>query len=93
MRDFRRHESREDRVLEDVDAMITSIGGTPLPRRGESIPNRSFALYLILSVVTLGIFGIYWTYALIRDPNVHFREQARMEDELLSRLEQVSRGL
>ncbi|MEM2493100.1 MAG: DUF4234 domain-containing protein [Nitrososphaerota archaeon] len=90
MRDFRRHEQREDRVLEDLSAVISSIGGMPLPGRGESVPKRSFALYLALSLVTLGIFGIYWTYALIRDPNVHFREQARLEDELLRRLEQLA---
>ncbi|MEM0450049.1 MAG: DUF4234 domain-containing protein [Nitrososphaerota archaeon] len=62
-------------------------------KRVESIPNRSFVLYLILSMVTLGIFGIYRTYALIRDPNIHFREQAKFEDELLGRLEQVAQGL
>ncbi|MEM2693903.1 MAG: DUF4234 domain-containing protein [Nitrososphaerota archaeon] len=92
-RDFKRHELREDRMLEDVNYVITSLGGMPLPKRVESIPNRSFVLYLILSIVTLGIFGIYWTYTLIRDPNVHFREQAKIEDELLGKLEQVSRGL
>lgn len=90
MKDFKRHESREDRMLEDVNYVITSLGGMPLPKRVESIPNRSFVLYLILSIVTLGVFGIYWTYALIRDPNVHFREQAKIEDELLGRLERMT---
>ncbi len=43
-------------------------------------------MYLILTIVT-GIFGIYWSYTLIKDPKTHFREQSRIETELLSRLE------
>ncbi|MEM2042175.1 MAG: DUF4234 domain-containing protein [Nitrososphaerota archaeon] len=52
---------REDRILEDLGAVISWIGGTPLSKRVESIARRSFALYLVLSIVTLGIFGTYWT--------------------------------
>lgn len=60
-RSSERHEVREDRILEDLGAVISWIGGTPLSKRVESIARRSFALYLVLSIVTLGIFGTYWT--------------------------------
>jgi len=89
-KDFRRHEMREDRILEALDAAITSMGAMPLPRRSVSIPERSFALYLILSIVTLGLFGLYWTYTLIKDPNFHFREQATIEEEIVRRFGQLS---
>jgi hypothetical protein len=87
MKDFPKHERREDRILEDVNAALTSMGAMPLPKREEAIPNRSFALYFVLSLVTVGIFAIYWLYTLIRDPNIHFREQARIEDDLIRRIE------
>ena len=93
MRDFRKHETREDRMLEDMGAVMYKIGAILPYRREEKIPSRSFTLYLLLSIITLGLFEIYWVYALIRDPNVHFREQGRIEDELLSRMEQVAQGL
>ena len=44
---------------------------------------RSFAVYIILSVVTLGFFWVYWVYVLLNDPNNHFRQQASIEDTLM----------
>lgn len=86
MRDFHRHERKEDGLLEDVNYVLAALDQPEIPRRTEPIPKRSFVVYLILTIVT-GIFGIYWIYTLIKDPNTHFREQSRIETELLSRLE------
>lgn len=33
------------------------------------VPERSIVLYIILSIVTCGIFGIYWFYCLVTDLN------------------------
>lgn len=90
MRDFHRHERREEGLIEDVSHVLSTLGQMELPRRVEPIPRRSFALYLILTIITLGIFGIYWIYTLIKDPNTHFHEQAKLEAELLSRLEALA---
>ena len=90
MKDFHRHERKEDGLLEDVNYVLAALDQPEIPRRTEPIPKRSFAVYLILTIVTLGIFGIYWIYTLIKDPNTHFREQARIEEELLSRLEALA---
>ncbi len=90
MRDFHRHERREDGLIEDISHILVDLGQMELPRRVESVPRRSFALYFILSILTLGVFGIYWIYRLIEDPNTHFREQRKMEAELLSRLEALA---
>lgn len=35
----------------------------------EPIKKRSIALYIILSIVTCGLFGIYWEYCLVNDTN------------------------
>lgn len=51
-----------------------------------SLPKRSFGLYLFLAFFTLGIFMLYWLYALAKDPNDHFKSQWEFEDSLLRAL-------
>jgi hypothetical protein len=61
--------------------------GFPSPatsRYGYSqLPEREFAMYLLVTLF-FSPFVYYWWYALIKDPNEHFRAQWRFEDELLA---------
>ncbi|MEM2912396.1 MAG: DUF4234 domain-containing protein [Candidatus Bathyarchaeia archaeon] len=86
-KDFYKHERREDYAIADIYAILNALGiSATAPRRIEissPIPERSFALYLILTIVTLGIFGIYWYYCLIEDPNRHFKYHIQLEDQLV----------
>jgi ABC-type multidrug transport system fused ATPase/permease subunit len=91
MKDFYKHERREDHFWENVDKALNTCGiREPLPRRTKILPDRSFALYLMLSIVTLGMFSIYWDYVLINDPNEHFKYHILAEDHLLHQLESVA---
>ena len=90
MKDFYKHEKREDGFWEDIGKLLDKCGiKFSAPRRSESIPDRSFVLYLILSIITVGIFGIYWLYVLLKDPNTHFKYHMQVEDQLLSTLESM----
>jgi len=90
MKDFYKHEKREDGFWEDIGKLLDKCGVKfSAPRRSESIPDRSFVLYLILSIITVGIFGIYWLYVLLKDPNTHFKYHMQVEDQLLSTLESM----
>jgi uncharacterized protein DUF4234 len=44
---------------------------------------RSYPLYLILSIVTLGIWAIVWDYKIHTDPENLFREYHSIEDTVL----------
>jgi hypothetical protein len=91
MRDFYKHERREDGFWEDISKVLDKCGiKFSVPRRMEPLPDRSFALYLILTILTMGLFGIYWLYVLLKDPNLHFRYHMQVEDQLLSALETVA---
>jgi hypothetical protein len=88
MKDFYKHERREDGFWEDVGRILDKTGiKFSAPRRTEPLPERSFALYLILTIITFGFFGVYWLYVLLKDPNQHFVYHRQMEDQLLSSLE------
>jgi len=91
MRDFYQHERREDGFWEDISKVLEKCGVKfSVPRRMEVLPKRSFVLYLILTIITAGLFGIYWIYVLLKDPNQHFKYHIQIEDQLLSTLESVA---
>ncbi|MDG6939042.1 MAG: DUF4234 domain-containing protein [Nitrososphaerota archaeon] len=82
-RDFYRHERIEDGMLADAAKALSLVGAELTFHRARPLPSRSFALYLVLTLVTLGLFGIYWVYTLIQDPNEHFVAQAQFEDSVM----------
>jgi hypothetical protein len=88
MKDFHKHERREDALWAEARKILDKAGiKLEIPARTDPLFERSFALYLILTIITLGLFGIYWIYALLRDPNTHFSYHAKIEDPVVSILE------
>jgi len=51
-----------------------------------NIPERNFAVYLIASIFTCGIFSFYWLYVLVDDGNRHVESQVQWEDFIYSAL-------
>jgi len=91
MKDFYSHERREDGLWDDLSRTLNKLGANfSAPRRIEAMPNRSFALYLILTIITMGLFGVYWIYVLLKDPNEHFKYHVQIENQLLNALESAS---
>ena len=87
MRDFYRHERREDQFIRDLLGAFAASGlNVSLPYRNPPLPERSLALYLVLSIVTVGFFWVYWVYVLLNDPNNHFRQQMLIEDTIMAQL-------
>lgn len=62
-------------ILKKKEIAFTAIPTHPLQR-------RSYGLYIFLSIITLGIFAIYWAYVIFRDPNQHFDSHDLWESEL-----------
>lgn len=86
-KDFRKHEVREARLLELTSNVLRKYGVTMPMKFEKEFPNRSTGLYIVLSIVTLGIFMLYWVYTLAKDPNEHFKQHSLIESRLLSALE------
>ena len=87
MKDFFKHERREDLFINDMLRTFNALG-VPInfPYRNPPIPDRSFALYFVLTLITGSIFGVYWVYVLVTDPNNHFRQQMLIEDTIMAQL-------
>ncbi len=84
-KDFYRHEVRENNYLSALSEILSDFYYV----RYNNIPDRSTILYFVLSLVTFGIFGLYWVYTLTKDPNNHFLEHKRWEDFLLNTLKRI----
>lgn len=83
--DFRKHEREEGEFVNIVNNLMNKLGVTQKPILYNGvIEERNFWLYLILTLITCGIFGIYWYYTIIDDGNRHFDEHWRFEDQFLS---------
>lgn len=91
-RDIYKHYKNQSRFVNGLASGMNSLGISnvaTLPITVESqyeVPDRSFALYLVLTILTIGIFGIYWSYVIFKDYNEHFKTQWRLEDEILQNL-------
>ncbi|MBO8181663.1 MAG: DUF4234 domain-containing protein [Archaeoglobus sp.] len=90
-KDFWRHERREDHFLDVVSSIL--VDENHFFYDSACVPNRNTVLYVVLSIVTLGFFGLYWVYTLTKDPNEHFKRHVRWETQLLQALRSLEEGL
>jgi len=81
--DFYKHERWEDGTLSDMERALSALGVQFIFHRNNPIPHRSYVLYIILTIITLGIFGLYFEYTLITDPNNHFANHIVYEPSII----------
>ncbi len=82
--DFKKHEVGEDLVTQDLDRTLKAMGseGMPLKARRSSLAHRNTLAILVASILTLGLFELYWLYLAIKDPLPHFEYHQLFEDRL-----------
>jgi hypothetical protein len=83
-RDPYNHDRRQQSFIQQTQSAMSKLGKVVVNPSWKSLPSRSFILYFILSLVTLGLFEFYWYYVLIKDFNEHFRAQWQFEDSMAS---------
>jgi len=89
MKVFYEHEINENRCIEDLRVLLNQYNLSYTYERTYSLPRRNRLLYIILTIITFGLFVFYWNYILMKDPNTHFNEHNELESQLISLLEQI----
>lgn len=79
-----KHDSRQQAFMQQVQSALSKLGKTAVNPSWKVLPSRSYFLYLVLSIITFGLFEFYWNYALIVDLNNHFKAQWQLEDSILA---------
>ncbi|HVP38129.1 MAG TPA: DUF4234 domain-containing protein [Candidatus Saccharimonadales bacterium] len=82
--DYRRQEQTEVEFAQHMGEALRLLG---LPCGQAPFQpctrDRSYALYLILTLLTCGLFGFYWFYRVNEEENCHMDAHAAWETELL----------
>lgn len=80
--DYYYHEQGELSFFKRIAGILKNKGISFDPNISHPLPRRRYGLYIFLSIITLGIFGLYWAYILFRDPNQHFDTHEGWENQL-----------
>jgi hypothetical protein len=86
--DFAKHEEYERQFFYEVRKTLWSRQIDFEPPQ-ITIEPRNKLVYSIVSLITFGLFTIYWLYVVTADPNKHFYEHRRFEPSLIEALEQL----
>ncbi|OKY78720.1 MAG: putative membrane protein [Candidatus Methanohalarchaeum thermophilum] len=91
-KDFLKHARREETIIEkfnvalnklEIDEQIENF------QRDYNYPDRNTIIYLVLTLVTAGLFGLYWIYTLTMDPNNHFEQHQKIETNMIETLKNI----
>lgn len=87
--DLYKHFKRQNEIIVEYISAIEKLGVDTsslmnLAKTQYPVPKKEFVLYIALSIITFGIFAIYWLYTIFRDWNNHFQSQWTAEDQILA---------
>ncbi len=90
-KDFVRHSERESILIRELIGALRERDPSLALSAEEfrTVGDRSTLLYVILMIVTLGLFNVYWVYVLTKDPNEHFESHANVESKLIASFERI----
>ena len=87
MDDFSRHDQLEAQYFTLMSGALTKLGlSSQASQAAPSMPEREFVTFLLLSIVTCGIYAFYWIYVMVMDGNTHVEAQVQWEDYIYSAL-------
>lgn len=87
MDDFARHDQLEAQFFTLASSALAKLGlASQASQASPVIPERNFVTFLLLSIVTCGIYGFYWLYVLVKDGNDQFAAQVQWEDFIYTAL-------
>lgn len=84
--DLSKHDARQASLEEGLTGAFTEAGITSPSLENTKPRKRDPMLFLLLTIITGGLFWIYWFYTLLGDFNGHFANQALFEDRILGAL-------
>jgi hypothetical protein len=86
------HLRTEQPLLEDLDRTVKGLGSPGLSLSAQRQTPRNAGLFAIVSILTLGVFTLFWTFLLVQDQEDHFSYHAAFEKSLLQSLPNTGAG-
>jgi hypothetical protein len=83
--DLVKHDQAEVGIEQELATIFGRLGHTlPMPNGGRVKGQHNYVARIIVSIVTLGIYAIWWQYNMMIEPNGHFQTNWQEEDELVT---------
>jgi hypothetical protein len=87
MQDYAQHDTVEAQYFSVMSGALAKLGlAGQAGQAARTIPDREYVTFLLLSLVTCGIYGFYWMYVMVKDFNDHLVAQAAWEDFIAAAL-------
>jgi len=91
--DLYKHFKRQIDLSRNLEALLKDLEVQFVSPAQYEIKRRETILYIILTIVTVGLFWIYWFYLQLKEYNEHFKSQWKLEDQLVNTLRTQMEGL
>lgn len=88
-----KHDYHEGAIENDLAAIYTRLGASlsgPDPARLQG--KHNYVGRIVATLLTCGLYGLWWLYDMMEDLNRHFRSNWAWEDQLAGAVQSVSTG-
>ena len=92
-RDLHNHFKRQIDLSRNLEALLNDLGVQFASPLQYEVKRRETILYIILAIITAGLFWIYWFYLQLKDYNEHFKTQWKLEDQFMNAVRTQIEGL
>jgi len=91
--DLYKHFKRQIDFSRNIEALLKDLEVQFVSPTQYETKRRETILYIILTIITAGLFWIYWFYLQLKEYNEHFKSQWKLEDQLMNTLRTQMEGL
>jgi len=91
--DLYKHFKRQIDLSRNLEALLKDLEVQFVSPAQYEIKRRETILYIILTIITGGLFWIYWFYMQLKEYNEHFKSQWELEDQLMNTVRTQMEGL
>jgi hypothetical protein len=91
--DLVRHDRAEGAIESELSAIYERLGASvPAPDPGRMKGEQNYVARVLVTIVTCGIYGLWWLYDVMVDWNRHFQHNWRWEDGLAASVQSLLTG-
>jgi hypothetical protein len=80
--DLVKHDAAERAAETELAGIYSALGADLAGARGEPHQAHNYVARVLVTLVTVGIYFLWWTYNIMMDENQHFEENWAWEDSL-----------
>jgi hypothetical protein len=87
------HDRAEGSIEHELSNIYTRLGASvPVPDPSRMKAKHNYVGRIIATILTCGVYGLFWQYNVMTETNAHYEHNWRWEDGLASSVQQLTAG-